>query len=238
VLELLALALLVPIFMRGRRRLTGCAVLVFALGLAASPRSFAEGHWYIGGSAGATDAGLDASDYRDALADEGIAANHVQLDDTDVGWKVFGGYNFNDYIGLEAGYTDLGEMKSSFGTTVAPGDIQSVVNAAARVHPFFAAGATFSVVGKVPLGERFELFGKVGAFVWDEAEAETEVTSPGDHHEHAEVDHDGSDVLFGAGIAFALGGGWHVRGEWERYQADDQDLDLISFGVERRIPRD
>jgi OOP family OmpA-OmpF porin len=211
--------------------------LLLVLGLAAAPRTYAEGHWYIGGSAGSTDGGIDASDYRSLLADAGITANNVSFDDTDVGWKVYGGYNINDYIGLEAGYTDLGEMKSSFGTTVAPGDIQDVVDAAARVHPFFAGGATFSVVGKVPLGERFELFGKIGAFVWDNAEGKTNVSSPSDHHERAVVDHDGSDVLYGVGISFALGGGWHVRGEWERYTPDDQDEDFLSFGVERRIPR-
>ena len=105
------------------------------------------------------------------------------------------------------------------------------------MHPYFASGATFAVVGKVPIGERFELFGKVGDFVWDNSEARLNVTSPPGQSGLSVVDHDGSDLFYGVGVPLELGHGWHVRAEWERYAIDDQDVDFLSFGVERRIPR-
>ena len=33
----------------------------------------------------------------------------------------------------------------------------------------------------------------------------------------------------------ALTGAWYVRGEWERYGIADEDIDFVSFGVERRF---
>jgi uncharacterized repeat protein (TIGR01451 family) len=234
-IDLLLLALAAPLLALARRRravVAGTAALVLASSLAFVPRAEA-GNWYAGVSAGSTDLGTSSEEYRDALSGAGITPRAVSLDDSDSGFKAFGGYSFNEYFAIEAGYADLGEVESSFATTVPPNAVDSTVRTAANVHPYFAGGATLALVGKVPVGDRVELFAKGGAFMWDNTEVDLEVVSGATFS--TSLDRDGSDAFYGAGVSLDIGAGWRVRGEWERYEIDDQDADFISFGVERRF---
>src|SRR6185503_8167539 len=76
------------------------------------------------------------------------------------GFKVFGGWQFHRYLGVEAAFVDLGEAKYEGTFNGLP-----VTGGKLKVN-----GLNFAVVGRLPIGERFALFAKGGAFVW-EAEA-------------------------------------------------------------------
>jgi len=127
-------------------------------------------------------------------------------DDEDNGWKLYGGYAFNRNIAVEAGYAYLGEMSAGgFG-----------VNGSVELDGFMA-----SLKGSLPLNESVSLFARVGAIAWD-AEGGGALSG---------FDDDGTDLTYGVGVEFALTENFGLLGEWERFDIDDEDVDLISLGA-------
>lgn len=120
------------------------------------------------------------------------------LDDSDTGWKLFGGYRVNPNFAAEAAWVDLGDFSAG---------------------GFNAEADGFSVqgVGFLPLNAQFSLLGKLGIFFWD---VESNIG-----------DDDGSDIFFGIGGQYEINQQVSIRGEWERYDLDDTDVDLLSIGV-------
>ncbi|HLB17178.1 MAG TPA: outer membrane beta-barrel protein [Burkholderiales bacterium] len=94
--------------------------------------------WYIGAGAGVSYYDMNQQDLNmiPSVTTQGF-------DSTGFGWKLFGGYRFNPYLGLEGSYADLGS--SSGGLKYA-------------VHSWNVAG-----VGRLPFASGFYLQGKVGA---------------------------------------------------------------------------
>ena len=95
----------------------------------------AEAGPYIG-------AGIGKVDYNDSLWSIEDGANAT-------GWKLFSGYQFNRYLGLEAAYIDMGKV-----------DYQ---NASVETKGF-----TIDGIGSIPIGPVFAIFGKLGIFRWDQ----------------------------------------------------------------------
>ena len=93
--------------------------------------------WYVGGSYGMTT--FDVS---------GVPAG-VSVDDSDSGFKIFGGFQFTKNWGAEVGYVDFG--KAGIGGF---GDIG-------------VTALTLAGTGTLPLNESFSLLGKVGMANWD-----------------------------------------------------------------------
>ena len=89
-----------------------------------------------------------------ANIDETISGFGFNADSTS--YRFYGGRQFNDYFGLEAGYLDLG----NFNEQVLVGG--SVVPISAD-----ADGFTFAAVGSVAAGEKFRLHATIGSFFWD-----------------------------------------------------------------------
>jgi hypothetical protein len=86
-------------------------------------------------------AGIGSSD----LAVDGFSGN-------DFAYKVFAGFDFNPYIGVEGGYLNGGS----------PSD---------RGFDIEVDGWDLAVLGKWPVSDRFEVFAKLG-YVWWDAETE------------------------------------------------------------------
>ncbi len=142
------------------------------------------------------------------ICDELNALGATSCDDKDTGYKVFGGYKFNPNFFLEGGYVDFGELKAT-----APGG-----SASATADALF-----FSAAGAIPLGDRASFYGKVGLFFWDGTISAT--GSP-------DFSDDGNDILFGIGGSFDLTSQFGLRAEWERYDLDGDDVDMLSVGVQ------
>lgn len=152
----------------------------------------------------------------------GRAEQKVSIDgfgsekDHDTGFKLYGGYNFTQNFGLEAGYADLGKLeRSALGETVS----------LEPTSVYFAATVT------LPLNDGFSLFGKAGA-------ARTEVKgtiSAAGFRESGKENRTSGYVAVGA--AYAINPNFSVVAEYEYfgkiYKEDGADLkaNMVSVGV-------
>ena len=175
---------------------------IAALALAAAiPAAYAQEQeevsgFYIGGGAGQFNAGIDNVDDVDATVDD--------WDDDDTAYKLFAGYRMNRFLGFELDYINLGEPSGS----VVPGfKVDASVDGFA---PY--------VVGTVPLGRFFEVYGRLGYYFYD---ATTGVED--ELGNRVEFDEESEDLVWGAGIGANIGEKLNVRFEYERF--DLQGLD-------------
>ena len=190
--------------------LTCVAVTLLAAEIAFTPMAQAEGG-FAGVGYGKTS--------MDIVCDLDITCS---ADDSDTGFKIFGGYQFNPYFAFEVAYLDLGEAKAS-GTDSFLGSATATIE---------ASGFNFAVVGSFPVGERFGLLAKAGLFRWDlDASVNTSIVS-------GSLNETGFDPMFGIGGSFNISEKFGVRVEYEKFLdvGDDDttgqsDVDLISASL-------
>lgn len=166
---------------------------------AASPAAFAQDEnagWYLGGGVGQFNAQIDDVDDVDATVDE--------WDEDDTAYKLFGGYRLNSFLAFELDYINLGEPSGA----VIPGR-----NVDASVDGF----APY-VVGTIPLGQWFEVYGRLGYFFYD-ATLGVEDGAGG----RVEFDEESEDLVYGAGIGANIGERFNVRFEYERFDFENVD---------------
>lgn len=90
--------------------------------------------------------GIGSSNIDDSASFNGT---QLSMDESDMGWKIFGGMMITDNFGFEAGWTNLGEMNKN--------------NVDLETEGFVAAG-----MASLPLGDNYSIYAKAGAFFWDQ----------------------------------------------------------------------
>jgi len=120
---------------------------------AVSRAEFVEGEMYAGVSAG--------------------VSNFDELDTTDVGYKLYGGYLLNDAFGLDIAYINLGNPESIDFT-----------------------GVSVSAVANFAINRQVSLFGKVGTFVWDISPPDSSSRSGNDFNFGAGVNFNARDNIY------------------------------------------
>jgi OOP family OmpA-OmpF porin len=152
-------------------------------------------------------AGLGTTEVSEESIEQFIA------DDSDNGFKVFGGYAFNDYFAIEAGYFDLGGAEGTLDDPEIgfPADFEVGVS-----------GLSASIVGRIPVAAMFSLFGKVGLASYD---VEFDVTIPGiGSGSDSESE---SDLIYSGGASLSFGP-FEARAEYEVLNVEDGDVNMIS----------
>ncbi len=170
--------------------------------------------------------GLEANRLKAVDVCDGIPnVSGVSCDDTDTGFHIYGGYNVNEYLSLEAGYRDLGE----YGLDASlPGVVDGELS-------FEARALDFAAVGHLPVSDSFSFYGKVGMTYWD-ADADVDVTIGADSYVGSD-DARGLDPLLGVGAEWNLGVVSLTAGVERLFDIGDsnhttkQDLDAYSLGV-------
>lgn len=137
----------------------------------------------------------------------------VSVDDTDIGFKVGGGYMFHKNIGVEAAYVDLGKFTASgFGQT-----------ADAK-----ASGEVIAAVLNLPAGDKFAVLARLG-FI----NATVKVSGGGLSEKSTDM-----KMTWGIGAAFFVTPQLGLRLNYDSYnKLGDNDttgestVDMISLGV-------
>ena len=181
--------------------------------LAASILAFpaiAEGHDanktgpYIGGSVGQVK--IDTpSEIKAALS----------FDDSKLGLRLFGGYQFNEFIAAELGLT---QAKGFEFTLPADGSKHDIDYLALDVG--LRAG--------VSINDHIAPFARLGMARWDADVSESCCTDA--RGNPIDADRDGTDVMFGGGVQLSVNQHFSVRAEWT-HVGGDADTDYLSLSA-------
>lgn len=179
--------------------------------------------WYIGGSLGQSKADIASQEIVSGLLGSGFSTSSIEIDDKDIGYKVFGGYQFNRYLALEGGFFDLGQF--DFSTVTIPA---GTLNGTMKIR-----GLNLDLVGYIPMGDKWSAFGRVGA-----AYAETKDSFSGSGAVvvgNDSLDERETNAKIGLGLQYAVSRALALRVEAERYRTPDGvggkgDVDLMSAG--------
>jgi OOP family OmpA-OmpF porin len=187
------------------------AAAVPAAMLALSAPAYAQGQsdagWYVGAAYGMTSFDIDTA---------GVTSPTV--DDSDTGFKIYGGFQFNKHLGAEVGYVDGG--KATFSGSGIPS-----LGIGAFSGDLKVTAITFAAVGTLPLNEQFALFGKAGLAAWD-AKASANVAGLS-----GAADDSGTDLLYGIGARYNLNRNWGITLEYEAVDVEDSGFNMVSLGV-------
>lgn len=187
-----------------RKSLLGLMIIVVA---ATVPAAAIENGFYIGGSIGGSS--LEVRDIDEELGD-------LRFSDGDTGYKLFAGFRFMNFLGVEAGYVDLGE----------PNDVVAESEDEAVHVQIGLKGWDAFAVGFLPIGP-VDLFAKVGVVSWD-----ADIVSRLVPTDEVDADSDsGTDAAFGIGVGLRLGK-VTLRAEGEQFDiADADDVYMFSVGA-------
>jgi OOP family OmpA-OmpF porin len=193
--------------------------------LLATPALAQEGGYFYGGlSAGESRAEIDQPGITAKLLGAGLGTTGFAIDDRDVAYKLFGGYQFNRYFGVEAGYFNLGKFGFTANTQPA-GTLEGQIK---------LQGLNLDLVGTLPLSERWSAIARIGA---QAARARDTFSGTGavgvldPNPSQTEV-----NVKLGAGLQYAFSPGFMMRAEAERYRINDAvgnrgDVDVYSVSL-------
>ncbi len=234
-LVLIAFAGLAALLLRQRRaarsRTTMSIGLVAITALALMlPTGYAsaQGDWYVGGNVGTLDLDYSPGDLQRDLSNLGWSIDNPSVDDSGTPWKVYVGFEVNEYFAVEGGYADLGKVVTQFGASVAPTQIDAILSATLSVHPLQGDGWFGAAVVTWPVNpDKFSLHARLGLFGW-ESDVDVRVISGGTG---MVADREsGTDTMFGFGLEWQLDEQWSLIAEWERYKLNDW-LDVPSVGI-------
>ena len=159
--------------------------------------------------AGASAFGANAPDDKGFYAGAGVGQSFVDeagYDDEDTAFSVFGGYQFNRYFAVEGAYTDFGKIE--------PEALGSDLEADA---------ASITAVGIVPITDKFSAYAKAGFSRWN---LDTELPAV-----TGTQDDSGTDPTYGLGVQYNITDAVSLRGEYNRFEVEDIDLDVAQLQV-------
>jgi OOP family OmpA-OmpF porin len=175
------------------KALSALALLLYALapglapaaGPAPDPRGF-----YLGASVGPSHSNDWCGPFLDATL--------VTCDNSSIGYKLYGGYRVNEFVGFEAGYLDLGKFSATLDSS------SGAISDKVRLR-----GATAHAVLYLPVTPEFSVFGKAGGIYWT-LKSETYINAvPANRSDN------GFDVAVGLGAQYFFTRHFALRAEFE-----------------------
>ncbi len=127
----------------------------FALGLTSHVANAQESGYYLGIGLGKSAIGFNGDDF--GTQSVGSIKSTVT---GDTGYKVFGGYNFNENWAFETGYADMGRFAYKWTATTGALYQNNIYTFDYKASSLFAA-----VKGALPVTGRLNVFGKLGVTV-------------------------------------------------------------------------
>jgi hypothetical protein len=190
--------------------------------------------FYLGVSAGESSYDIERSELDGvilgALRSTGLNVTSFSstLEDSDTSLALFAGYHFNRYIAVEAGYLDLGaaEYRSSAAVRLFSPPLSAVAVTNVEVE---STGFTLAGLGSLPIGEMFELHGRLGLFF-----AQTDLSVTANIATSSDSDTDTLDSIGGfysVGAGLNLGEHWTLSLDYTRYDNvgdEDEDDDVTT----------
>ena len=206
----------------GAMSLLGCALIAPQFALAEED----ENKGWIGGlSVGQSIANIDDVSIRRQLANTGLTNVSMDVHDRENAFKIFAGYQFNNYFSLEGGIFNLGRF--SYTAFTAP---EGTLNGSIKL-----SGINLDAVLTLPLTKRFSAFGRAGVHY---TEAKDSFRSTGavvgaTNQNPEKID---GNYKVGLGLQYDFNDSVGMRGEWEKIRINDAvnnfgDINMYSVGL-------
>jgi len=176
-------------------------LIAAALAVSIPSTALAESGFFVAGSLGKANLSENFDDF------------NVDTDST--AFRITAGWRFNDYFAVEAGYNNFGRFEQTVDVEGVPTEIS-----------LEADGFTLGGLGFVPLGDRFSLFARAGAYFWD---GNAEINSA------TAAKPEDANFYFGAGIRFALSDKLSATADGSRYDLDGASSTVFSVGLDIRF---
>jgi OOP family OmpA-OmpF porin len=192
-----------------------------AMSMLTSSVMAAESGWYIGANAGTSKVDIDKSDFDSsfvyAFNSSGFAVVSASstLDDTDTTWSLDVGYKFSPNFALEVGYADLGAATYRASGTLRP-FFSSFTFPANLSEEISVKGPQLAAIGILPLGKRFDLHAKVGAF-FAKTTDKGSITIQGNNGSGSVGAHS-TEAFFGLGAGFNITDRLVLNLNWQIYK--------------------
>ena len=139
------------------------------------------------------------------------------------GWRVFTGYRFTDYLALQVGYTDLGEVQSRR-ADAERGMIGLPYPGLVRQQTIRGIDAGLQL--KVPVSDRVAMDVRGGRYYW-QSRTTTSSLSSGDYQSSRRD----SDLFYGFGMEVTLVDEFSATAGWTRYEVAGEPVDLWTLGA-------
>jgi OOP family OmpA-OmpF porin len=145
--------------------------------------------------------------YSTFQTDSTFQGEPIDFEGSAVAVRQFIGLNYGDYVGLEFGYVDFGTVNDQ---------VKLVEQGTGSVNDAIESwGYELALIGRYPLNQELDAFGKVGMLRWDSEETLETFPLP--------TKVDGDDMVWGFGLDFRGSNRFHAR-----VQADFVDIDFAS----------
>jgi hypothetical protein len=163
--------------------------------------TFADNGFFIAASVGSAELSEDFDGF------------DVDADST--AYRITVGWRFSDYLAVEGGYHNFGDFDQTFDNSGVPTEVS-----------LKADGFTLGVVASLPLGDRWSLFARTGAFFWD---------GDADINNVTQAKPEDTNLYLGAGARLALSERLSLTADGSRYNLDDTSSTVFSVGFDVRF---
>lgn len=181
--------------------------------------------WYVGGAVGQSSFRSDLSAQINRAYDgSGFTVDKAGVtDNSDTGWKVYGGWQFHRNAAVELGYLDFGRATTHYEVVV------PAQGTAIRDGKYRMSGVELSLVAIAPIGERASVFAKAGALASKLKYSESGVDQFGAPASFS-ADDDQVRLVWGLGGSVSLTPSVSARLEWQRVEKVGERFALTTTG--------
>ncbi|MBW6419557.1 outer membrane beta-barrel protein [Celeribacter sp. PS-C1] len=185
------------------------------------------GDLYLGASVGQASSSFSRSDFSAGGADSGVTTSY---DEEDTAFKIFLGYEINEFLAIEGGYADFGSPSVNY--DIYGGQTPYTTKAAVETDAWFIAAK-----GTYAINEKFEVFGKLGLsnnrFV-ENYTSSLDIPEAGGPGASSSTK---TDVYYGVGVQYNTASPISFVAEYENFgefgdnSTGRADVDMFSIGV-------
>jgi hypothetical protein len=218
----------------------GLLLTLLAVGAHAAEPTFTPG-FYLGGSVGGATHDVDNGGAQDSIlvgfggiGGGGIVTvlrSGLETDDDSTGWRGLAGYRFNRYFAAELEYLDFGTSHIHESYLI---DVGFPFPDGFTIEKDFdtdVSGPALSALGKLPLGENFELFLRAGVLFADSkvrsGPSVLQIPPVPDT-----VTYSDRVLIGGVGVDWNFAGRWSARLEYQHSKNIGPNLDIAESHVE------
>jgi len=161
---------------------------------------------------------------------------NVDTEDTDFGFQITFGYRFNRYIAGELGLVQFGDLVSSADAELDFDNNGNFVPANVSLS-FSAGGPLMSVIGILPIKDKFEVYGRLG-YLFGSVEREFTSRVDGQRGVSGAAKGDSQVPVYGVGMSWNINQVYTIRGEYqlvtdlgESSRTGQEDMDVLTVGL-------